>query len=54
MHMVRGQNKLLEIKLVIEVLISKIREHEEWYNLYLRGLRNINELYEIFDAFKNV
>ena len=54
MHMVRGQNKLLEMKMVIEVLISKIREHEAWYNRYLRGIRNIHELSEIFDAFKNV
>ena len=54
MHMKRGQNKLLEMKMVIEVLVSKIKEHDGWYNRYLRGIKNIHELSEIFHAFKDV
>ena len=54
LHLVRGPNKLREMRLVIDVLITNIQKHNDWYNKYLRGNRNVHELSQIFHAFKHV
>ena len=54
LHLKRGPNKLRDMKLVIEVFITNIKQHDDWYNKYLRGYRNVHQLSQVFDAFKNV
>ena len=53
-HLVRGPNKLRDMKLVIEMIVTNIKKHDDWYNKYLRGYRNVHQLSQVFDAFKCV
>ena len=53
-HVIRGQIKLLEMKVAIEGLMSSTEQKINRHNKYSRDCRNIHELSEIFDAFKYV
>ena len=53
-HICRGQNKLLEMRMVVQVMINKLKENADLYDVYKSGCKNLHTLGDIYDKVKYV
>ena len=53
-HICRGQNKLLEMRMVVQVMINKLMENTDLYDIYQSGCKNFHTLGDIYDKVKHV
>ena len=53
-HICRGQNKLLEMRMVVQVMINKLMENTDLYDVYQSGCKNYHTLGDIYDKVKHV
>ena len=53
-HISRGRQRLHEMKTVIDVLIQCIKKKNEYFQRYIRGMKNISELTYLFNEVKDI
>ena len=53
-HISRGRQRLHEMKTVIDVVIQCIKKKDEYFQRYIREMKNISELTYLFNEVKDI